>query len=286
MMPARARWTLLVHGGAKPHELDGEQANRDGCLEALAAGRKVLESGGSATCAAEAAVRVLERLPVFNAGCGSALNAAGDVEMCAGIMDGRDLSAGAVAAIRGVRHPISVASALLSEKAVLLVGDGARAFAEERGLELMPQAELGRCAGKSSHDTVGAVALDSEGNLAAATSTGGLDGARVGRVGDSPMPGAGYYADNQRGAASLSGDGEAIARLAIAARLVDGLDDAGIEAEMERLLGRLPHLGGDGGAIAIAPDGRCGWWHNSPIFPVAMARDGEQPGVWLRKEEC
>jgi beta-aspartyl-peptidase (threonine type) len=285
------RWALIVHGGAKEMEPGEEQDNRNGVVEAARAGSKVLESGGNAVDAVEAAIRVLEDLPVFNAGCGSALNEAGDIEMCSGLMDGRDLSVGAVGAIRNVRHPVSVAKKLLAEKEILLVGEGAFLFAKKSGAETVPtealMTETRREALEQLHDTVGAVAMDTGGNLAAGTSTGGLTGAKVGRIGDSPMPGTGLYADNHVGAVSFSGDGESIARLALAAQIMASLGREGPEDAVRKAVEQLPALGGsDGGGIAIAKDGRIGWAHNSPAFAVAYASgDSPEPKAFLNKEE-
>ena len=286
------RWTLIVHGGAKEMQPGEEEANRHGILEAATAGAGVLRAGGSAVDAVEAAIRVLEDLPIFNAGRGSAANQAGEVEMCAGLMDGRDLSAGAVGAIRQVRNPISVARRLLPEKEVILVGEGALLFAREHGMPTASDAELLAEKEKelATHDTVGAVALDQGGNLAAGTSTGGLDGQKVGRIGDSPLPGSGLYADNHIGAVSYSGDGESIARLALASRLM-GAMRAGqdMETGIAEGLAQLPGVGGakgDGGAIGIARDGRLAWAHNSPHFAVAYATsEMDAPRAYLRKDE-
>jgi beta-aspartyl-peptidase (threonine type) len=283
-------WALIVHGGAKAMEPGEEDANRAGMLEAARAGIEVLEKGGGAVDAVEASIRILEDLPVFNAGRGSALNEAGEVEMCSGLMDGRDLSVGAVGAIRNVRHPVSVAKRLLPEKEILLVGEGARSFAEEAGLEMVPSEALvteNRVdALEHLHDTVGAVAMDQGGNLAAGTSTGGLTGAKVGRIGDSPLPGNGLYADNHIGAVSFSGDGESIARLALAAQVMSSIGKDGPEEAVRKAVEQLPGLGGDGGGIAIAKDGRIGWAHNSPAFAIAHAsRDAPEPKVFLKKDE-
>jgi beta-aspartyl-peptidase (threonine type) len=286
----RPEWALIIHGGAKEMKPGEEEDNRAGCLEAVQAGQAVLERGGSAVEAVEASVRVLERLPVFNAGYGSVLNEEGEVEMCAGIMDGRDRSVGAVGAIMGVKHPVSVARMMLPEDPVLLAGEGAFLFAKEQQAELVPPESLitpeQKEELKQGHDTVGAVALDSGGNLAAGTSTGGLEGAPKGRIGDSPMPGCGYYADNHIGAVAFSGDGESIARLALAAQVMASISREGPEAAIAKAVEQLAHLGGDGGGIAIAKDGRIGWAHNSPHFAVAMVTsDMETPNVWLKKEK-
>jgi beta-aspartyl-peptidase (threonine type) len=287
------RWALIVHGGAKEMEPGEEDANRSGVIEAARAGVAVLEQGGSAVDAVEASIRVLEDLPAFNAGRGSALNEAGEIEMCSGLMDGRDLSVGAVGAIRNVRNPVSVARRLLPEKEILLVGEGATRFAEQAGLEMVPDETLmtgsRRHALEQMHDTVGAVAMDKGGNLAAGTSTGGLTGAKVGRIGDSPMPGNGLYADNHVGAVSFSGDGESIARLALAAQVMAGIGRDGPEESVRKAVEQLPGVGGasgDGGGIAIAKDGRIGWAHNSPAFVVAYASgDAPEPRAFLRKDE-
>ncbi len=290
MTVAEGRWAIIVHGGAKQMKPGEEDDNRTGVLQALEAGRAILAGGGSALDAVEAAIRVLEDLPIFNAGHGSALNAADQVEMCAGLMDGRDRAVGAVAAARNLRNPISVARALMPEKEVLLVGEGATLFARQKGLELARDEDLvTERAEADAHDTVGAVALDSGGNLAAGTSTGGLTGARVGRVGDSPLPGSGLYADNHIGAVALSGDGESITRLALAAQIIATINHDGPEDAVRKALEQLPHVGGsngDGGGIAIAKEGRLGWWHNSANFAVAMiTSDMDGPGSWLSKEE-
>jgi L-asparaginase / beta-aspartyl-peptidase len=291
--PEGGRWALIVHGGAKAIEPGEEDDNRSGILEAARAGSAVLDAGGSAVDAVEASIRVLEDLPVFNAGRGSALNEAGEIEMCSGLMDGSDLSVGAVGAIRNVRNPVSVAKRLLPEKEILLVGEGATLFAKDAGLEMVPSealmTETRRDALEQMHDTVGAVAMDKGGNLAAGTSTGGLTGSKVGRIGDSPLPGNGLYADNHVGAVSFSGDGESIARLALAAQVMASIAREGPEEAIRKAIEQLPGVGGasgDGGAIAIAKDGRIGWAHNSPAFAVAYASaDSSEPKAFLSKEE-
>lgn len=291
--PEEGRWALIVHGGAKQMEPGEEGDNRSGILEAVRAGIGVLEQGGNAVDSVEAAIRVLEDLPVFNAGRGSALNEAGEIEMCSGLMDGRNLAVGAVGAIRNVRHPVSVAKRLLPEKEIFLVGEGALLFAKKEGLETVPSEALmtgtRRDALEHLHDTVGAVAMDKGGNLAAGTSTGGLTGAKVGRVGDSPLPGNGLYADNHIGAVSFSGDGESITRVALAAQVMASIAELGPQDAVRKAVEQLPGVGGasaDGGGIAIAKDGRMGWAHNSPSFVVAYADShSPEPKAYLHKEE-
>lgn len=283
------RWALVVHGGAKEIAPEEEAANRQGLAEAMEAGRLLLARGGTAVEAVEASVRVLERLPAFNAGYGSVLNAAGEVEMCAAIMEGAELQVGAVGAITGVAHPVSVARTMLPLKSVLLVGRGAVEFARDHHAELCsPEALVTNEAQRelAEHDTVGAVALDMNGNLAAATSTGGLSGAPRGRMGDSALPGGGYYADNGIGAVAFSGHGEGIARLALAAQVMASIDRDGPEAAIGKAVAQMERVGGDAGGIAIDRHGRIGWAHNSPHFAVASIAAGDDaPSIWLRKDE-
>jgi beta-aspartyl-peptidase (threonine type) len=151
-------WAIILHGGAKEIEPDEAEAHRQGCLHALEAGRSVLQASGSAIEAVEAAIRELESDPTFNAGYGSALNADGEVEMCSAIMEGENFNVGAVSVIQGVRHPISVASAMLNEAPILLSGPGARRFAASKNLELCDKADLippkeKKASKTGSHDT-------------------------------------------------------------------------------------------------------------------------------------
>jgi beta-aspartyl-peptidase (threonine type) len=281
------RWALIVHGGAKEIAPGEEEENRSGLREAIAAGHEILDRGGTALDAVEASIRVLESLPVFNAGFGSALNHIGEVEMCAAIMDGSTLDIGAVGALKAVRHPISVARTMLRERHILIAGDGAFMFARDHHAELCDPADLiTEKQRNESHDTVGAVALDENGNLAAGTSTGGLPGQLKGRMGDSAIPGCGYYADNQSGAVALSGHGEGIARLAAAAQIIGAMEREGPEVAIARALSQMSRVGGDAGGIAIDRKGRMGWWHNSPDFAVATMADGSTgPEIRLNKKE-
>ncbi|WP_210528737.1 isoaspartyl peptidase/L-asparaginase family protein [Rubellimicrobium arenae] len=283
-------WAIALHGGATEVAPDKEAAYRDGCLAALAAGRVILEGGGSAVDATAAAVQVLEDDPTFNAGCGSARNEAGDIEMCAALMNGHNLKIGAVGVIRDVRHPIGVAMALMDENEVLLAGDGARRFAEAKGLT--PPAVLPlRVAQESGaadrqHDTVGCVARDSSGRLAAATSTGGLEGVRVGRVGDSAMPGCGFYADDSLGAVVLSGDGEMIARAMAAGRILLDARSMAPDEAIRRALAQVAALEGEAGAVLVTPTGLIVWDHTSRDFCVASQCEGEAgPTVSLGKAQ-
>lgn len=280
-------WRIAIHGGAKEIAPGQEADNLDGLREAVEAGRAVLATGGHAPDACEAAVRVLERLPVFNAGRGSDPNRRGEIEMCAALMDGATLDIGGVMAIQGVCHPISVARALLRERWILLAGTPAFDFARRIGAELCRTEDLRMVdpaeAQSESHDTVGAVAMDVSGNVAAATSTGGLSAQLAGRIGDSPMPGCGYYAENGVGAIALSGHGEEIARQRLASRIFDRLapdPNLAISAALDR----VGSIGGEAGAIVLDAGGSFHWAHNSPHFAVASIGDGEDsPSLWLRK---
>ncbi|HYF89570.1 isoaspartyl peptidase/L-asparaginase family protein [Azospirillum sp.] len=287
---AEARWALILHGGAKDIAPEREEANRAGCLAALRIGQAILENGGTALDATEAVIRQLEDDPTFNAGRGSVRNADGVVETDAAMMDGRTLDVGGVAALMGVRHPVSVARRMLREAPTLLAGDGAHRFAKETGAELCDPADLivdeTAPTGECGHDTVGCVALDRFGDLAAGTSTGGLEGCRPGRVGDSPLPGCGLYADNAVGGAAFSGDGESIARAMMAARTMLAMEVDAPQAALDHAVAWFARVGGDGGGIALDRRGRVGWSHNSGGFAVAYAgSDLGGPHVHLHRNE-
>src|SRR4051812_686702 len=278
-----ADWGLIAHGGARGLRPEQEEPCRAGMAEALAAGTRVLSNGGTCLDAVEAVVRQLEDDPTFNAGSGSVRNAVGSVQMDASIMEGRTLEIGAVIGLKEAKNPVSVARALLRDKAILLAGEGAEAFARQchrRPCVARYQSSAGGC------DTVGCVARDSRGNLAVATSTGGLEGSRVGRVGDVPLPGCGFYADNMRGAISLSGEGEAIARLMLAGEFLHGLRDLDPDTTARAAIGKLERVKGEAGLIAITPQGEVCWDHNSPHFSIAIA-SARVPAakVYLRKSE-
>ena len=286
MIPKSESFALVIHGGAGVIERDqlspaDEQSIRADLEQALRAGRAILASGGSALDAVEAAVVALEESPRFNAGKGSVYNAEGRHELDASIMDGRDRSAGAVAGVETIRNPVRLARVVMEQSPhVMLIGAGAERFADTqaqvervanqwfdtdaRRAQLEQEQARERAAVGDAENlrgkyfgTVGAVALDRHGNLAAATSTGGMTNKRYGRVGDSPLIGAGTWAD-QRCAVSGTGWGEFFIRNVvahdIAARMAYGgasLADAADEVIMRR----VPELGGDGGAIAVDRDG-------------------------------
>ena len=285
-----------IHGGAGTLSLDDLSVSatrpyREGLERALTAGLDLLERGEPALEAVVAAVQVLEQDPLFNAGRGAVLAADGSVELDASIMDGRDLRAGAVAAIRHVRSPIDLARRVMEHSGhVMLVGVGAEEFALEQGLELVPnayfvterrRAELQRIlAGQSLPGredlmgTVGAVALDEHGSLAAATSTGGTAGKRWGRVGDSPLIGAGTYAANDACAVSATGHGEYFIRAAVAHEIASLVRYRGLDvvaAANDVVMRQLVRMGGSGGVIAVGRDGRIAMPFNSPGMLRAAA---------------
>ncbi|EQB06486.1 isoaspartyl peptidase/L-asparaginase family protein [Sphingobium indicum] len=279
-----ASWAIIVHGGAKTIKSALHQRNRDGCLAAAEAGAALLRQGGSALAAAEAAVRVLEDNPLFNAGFGSVLNADGEVEMDAAIMSGADLALGAVAGVRRIRNPVSLAAALLPERPAFLGAEGAERFASSRGIDFCDPREMiasDRLASEyaKAHDTVGCVALDLHGHVAAATSTGGLPGKHPGRIGDSPVPGCGLYADDRLGGVAFSGDGESILRTMLAAHVMQALATCPADIAAEMALSQIGRVGGEAGAIVIDAGGRFGIAHNSDHFAIALHRSGWSEGT-------
>jgi beta-aspartyl-peptidase (threonine type) len=292
---------LIVHGGAYDIPTESHEAHTDGCRDAVKAGWAVLSGGGTALEAVEAALCVMEDDPIFDAGYGSFFNAIGEVELDAIIVDGSDLNFGAVAAVQRVRHPITLARLVMTEsKHAMLVGTGAEAFAREHGIPVCPIMELltGRelerwkaaqaggprswtpfgAAPPSSlpSDTVGALALDADGNLAAATSTGGTFNKTPGRVGDSPLVGCGAYSDNRTGAASASGLGEALMKVVISKTACD-LIAQGMTAQeaADAAIGVLSaRTTGTGGLIVLDHQGRIGVAHNTPFIAHAYVTVG------------
>jgi L-asparaginase / beta-aspartyl-peptidase len=280
---------LAIHGGAGTIERSNvtperEREYRAGLERALTAGYEILKRGGSSLDATEAAVRVLEDDPHFNAGKGSVFTSAGTNEMDAAIMDGKTLAAGAVASLKHIKNPISLARLVMEKSGhVMMDSEGAEAFAKENGIELVDQkyfftqdrwdalqkikaAEKSRTSGvgkkllitdQDRHGTVGAVALDQNGNLAAATSTGGTTNKRPGRVGDSPVIGAGTYANNATCAVSATGDGEYFIRATVGRDVSALMEYRGMSLKeaAQAALEKAARLGGTGGLIAIDQQG-------------------------------
>jgi beta-aspartyl-peptidase (threonine type) len=274
---------VLVHGGAGSLEGSGTDPS-EGCRVAADRALAILLGGGSALDAVEAAVVSLEDDPRYNAGVGAALTETGLVELDASIMEGRSLRAGAVCALRHHRNAVRVARAALEDgRHVFYAGEGARAFARRAGIAEVDPASLvterarARLAtARDAGNTVGAVARDASGDVAAATSTGGITGQREGRVGDSPVIGAGTHAENGHGAASATGPGEAILRVTLAFRATRMLghgrppdDVAG--AVLTELFDRL---GGLAGIILVDADGKLGFARSTDAMPWAARWDG------------
>ncbi|WP_374470323.1 isoaspartyl peptidase/L-asparaginase family protein [Phenylobacterium sp.] len=338
---ARPKWALVVHGGAgvierKHLKPEQETAYRDAMARVAEAGAEVLKRGGSALDAVEAAIRLLEDDPLFNAGRGAVFTAEGRNELDASIMDGSNVKAGAVAGVTTVRHPISLARAVMERSPhVFLVGDGAETFAGTQDLERVEpgyffterrwqglERELkrqglpipprpagapppGQAAADLAHDedggrnsglidlnkkfgTVGVVALDANGDVAAGASTGGTTAKRWGRVGDSPIIGAGAYASNRSCAVSATGTGEFFIRLTVAREICALVEHKGmsLQAAADQVIQKdLTALQGDGGVIAIAPDGDMAWSFNTSGMYRARIADGQPLVVGIYKDD-
>jgi len=298
-------WKLMIHGGSRamrPATVspDQEERARAGLGAALDAGEALLSAGGSALDAVEAAARILEDDPCFNAGRGSVLAASGVVELDAAIMDGNGRHAGAVAGLRTTRAPVSAARAAMAHSPhVLLTYDGADLFAREQGLEQVANAwfitperqrqldEVMAAGGKFDSDikygTIGAVAVDQAGHVAAATSTGGLTAKRWGRIGDSPLIGAGTYADDRAAAVSATGLGESFIRAAAAHEVCARMRLSGenLQQAVDAVLADIVALGGNGGLIAVAPSGEAAWGFTTPgMYRAAVGPGGRQIAVF------
>lgn len=303
------RWRLVIHGGAgsmRPGNLDPEQERcaRAGLEAALAAGSAMLEKREGAIDAVEAAVRVLEEDSCFNAGRGSVLTASGCIELDAAIMDGRGRRAGAVSGLRTTRAPISLARCLLEEGPhVFLSGSGADDFARGHGFEqvdnhwfevperrrqLVELVAAGSFDDEVKYGTVGAVAVDVDGHVAVATSTGGLTAKRWGRVGDSPLIGAGTYADDRAAAVSATGSGEYFIRAVAAHQLAERvrIGSQSLQQALDAVLQDIASLGGKGGLIAVAPNGEAAWGFTTPAMYRGMAdATGRTVRVYSEDEE-
>jgi beta-aspartyl-peptidase (threonine type) len=289
-----AKPVIVVHGGAWGIPDTQVDENIKGVEKAVQEGWNILKAGGSALDAVVAAVNSMEDNPVFDAGIGSVLTTDGTVEMDALIMDGATLNAGAVAGLRDVRYPIRLARHVMEDTPhVLMIGEGANRLADEFKVERITQEKLvtedarkgleewlktQEFGGTFGHETVGAVALDMEGNLAAATSTGGVTGKRVGRVGDVPIIGSGGYADNRVGAVSTTGHGESILKVNLS-KLVLSYMEAGMSVQVaaEKALGYMAvRVNGNGGLIAVDVDGNIGHSFTTKRMVWASIKDDER----------
>ncbi len=327
------KWSLVVHGGAGVIERssmtpEAEKAYRAGITEALNAAAAVLDKGGKSLDAVEAAIKLLEDNPLFNAGRGAVFAADGTNQLDAAIMDGKTLQAGAVADVQKTRHPISLARAVMEKSPhVMLIGSGADAFAAHVGLEQVPpkfffterrwhalEDEMKKegapmpkrpegalppsangtpqaffeTPGNHKYGTVGVVALDREGNVAAGTSTGGTTGKRWNRVGDSPVIGAGTYASNQSCAVSATGTGEYFIRLTVARTICALVQYKGMPLQVavdDVIHKQLTAIHGDGGVIALTPDGQTAWGYNTPGMFRAKLTEGGVVQVAIYQDE-
>jgi beta-aspartyl-peptidase (threonine type) len=295
---------LVVHGGAWAIPDDMVEAHLNGVRNAVAAGWQALQKGGSALDAVEEAVVVLEDDETFDAGRGSFLNRQGMVQLDAFIMEGSTLRGGGVGCVERLRNPVRAARKILSESPhVYFVGEGAERFAKEHGIPLCDNSDLvvpreverlrafqahatdgapDLFAPAISHDTVGAVALDADGNIAAATSTGGTLNKAPGRLGDSSLIGCGCYADNESAAASLTGWGEPIMKLVLAKWSVDRVlaGNAPEWAALEAINYLKSRLNGHGGIILLDARGRFGISHNTPRMAWAFrTKERESSGI-------
>jgi beta-aspartyl-peptidase (threonine type) len=308
---------------------EGDKHYREGLTRAIEAGAAVLDKGGTSVDAVEAALHVLEDDPLFNAGKGAVFTRDGRNEMDSSIMDGSNLMAGAVASVTRTRHPISAARAVMEKSPhVLLVGPGADEFAASVGLEqeppsyfftesrwqslvkqlkkegkpipprpagvppagaVEPVAQVDEAPDAHIHGTTGVVALDKNGNIAAGTSTGGMQGKMPGRVGDSPIIGAGTYASNQSCAVSGTGTGEYFIRLGVAREVCNLVYFKGMKLQAaadEVIHKELEALHGDGGIIAMTPDGQLAWSFNTPgMFRARLVQGQDKPQVGVYNDE-
>jgi beta-aspartyl-peptidase (threonine type) len=312
---------FAIHGGAgtilkSEMSAEREKEYRAKLTEALMTGYGILRRGGGGLDAVEAAIRLMEDSPLFNAGKGAVFTNAGTNELDSSIMDGRTLKAGAVASLKHIKNPISLARLVMEKsKHVMMVGEGAEAFARQQGIELVPnsyfytearwkalqrekaaeekknkesQKKERQHAGAVDHayGTVGAVALDQGGNLAAGTSTGGMTNKRFGRVGDSPIIGAGTYANNRTCAISATGDGEYFIRLTVAHDLSAMLEYKGLSLKeaADAVIDKVGKLGGGGGLIAIDRGGNIAMSFNTAGMYRGRVGPDEQPVIEIYKD--
>ena len=301
--PEKQTWAIVIHGGAGgisreniPPELDREY--RASLLIALNTGKEILAQGGTALDAVEQTIRIMEDNPLFNAGKGAVFTHDGKNELDAAIMDGSNLSAGAVAGVTDIKNPITAARYVMTKSEhVLLTGAGASQFEKEQGLEIVPPSyfyterrfnELQEILKKEKNGTVGCCALDKNGNLAAGTSTGGMPNKRYNRVGDSPIIGAGTYANNRTCAVSGTGHGEYFIRWTVAHDISAIMEYKGLtlrEASELVINDKLLKAGGSGGVICVDKSGNISMPFNSKgMFRGFATADGKE-GIFIYKDE-
>ncbi|HEX7494252.1 MAG TPA: isoaspartyl peptidase/L-asparaginase [Bacteroidales bacterium] len=299
----KQEWAIVIHGGAGgisrenlSPEMDKEY--RSALLVALNTGKNILKEGGSALDAVEQTIRTMEDNPLFNAGKGAVFTHEGKNELDAAIMDGSNLAAGAVAGVTDIKNPITAAKRVMTNSPhVLLTGAGASQFAKEQGLEMVPPSyfyterrfdELQEILKREKNGTVGCCALDKNGNLAAGTSTGGMANKRYNRVGDSPIIGAGTYANNNTCAVSATGHGEYFIRWTVAHDISALMEYKGLSLKDASELvvnDKLVKAGGSGGVICIDRSGNISMPFNSTgMFRGYSTADGEE-GIFIYKDE-
>ena len=299
----KQEWAIVIHGGAGgmtkenlTPELDKEY--RASLQAAVNTGKKILSGGGSALDAVEQTIRTMEDNPLFNAGKGAVFTHEGRNELDAAIMDGSNLGAGAVAGVTDIKNPISAASKVMTNSPhVMLSGAGASQFAKEQGLEIVPASyfytekrfnELQELLKKEKYGTVGCCALDKNGNLAAGTSTGGMANKRYNRIGDSPVIGAGTYANNNTCAVSGTGHGEYFIRWTVAHDISALMEYKGLgvkEASDLVVNDKLVKAGGSGGVICVDKSGNISMpFNTSGMFRGFATADGKE-GIFIYKDE-
>jgi L-asparaginase / beta-aspartyl-peptidase len=305
---ANHKVAIVIHGGAGTINKESltpemEFQYREKLTEALNAGYKILTGGGTSMDAVEAAIKIMEDSPLFNAGKGAVYTHDRTIELDASIMDGKTLKAGAVAGVKHIKNPIHLAR-LVMEKTwhVMLTGEGAEKFAQEQGIDLVPQEyfkterrwkQIQDILDKEKtdstsekHGTVGCVAIDQLGNIAAGTSTGGMTNKRFGRVGDSPIIGAGTYADNSTCGISCTGDGEYFIRLSVAKDISDMVKytQLSLSNAAQVVIEKLTALGGTGGVIALDKDGNIAMPFNTSGMYRAFIDDHGLPVIKIFKD--
>ena len=299
-------WKLVVHGGSGILERsrstpEQDRQARSGLERALAAGSAILAGSGGAVDAVERAACILEDEPSFNAGRGAVFTYQGTNELDAAVMDGRSRDAGAVTGVTGTRNPVSLARAVMERSPhVFLSREGADQFSREHGLEQVGpewfateerRRQLDMMLAEGDHyfdeelkyGTIGAVAVDVHGHVAAATSTGGLTGKRWGRIGDTPLIGAGTYADDRAGAVSATGAGEYFIRAAVAHEICARIRMLGESAAVaaDKVIADVGSLGGSGGVILVTPDGDAAWAFNTPgMYRGIASAEGNRVAIY------
>jgi L-asparaginase / beta-aspartyl-peptidase len=302
-MGTKQDWAIAIHGGAgvitrDKMSPDLDQKYREALTIALNTGKKILAEGGTALEAVERTINIMENNPLFNAGKGAVFTHEGRNEMDASIMDGSDLEAGAVTCVTDIKNPITAAMCVMTNSPhVLLSGAGASEFAKEQGLEIVPPSyfytekrynELQQLLEKDKHGTVGCCALDKNGNLAAGTSTGGMSDKRYNRIGDSPIIGAGTYANNNTCAVSCTGHGEYFIRWTVAHDISALMEYKGLTLDQASNLvvnDKLVKAGGSGGVICVDKMGRVSMPFNSEGMFRGFATADGKGGIFIYKEE-